>query len=85
VCGRGINILRFSRDTDLICQRERNWFIEQLQHLAKTKYLRVSFLSGDVHCAAVGVLKTYVKGKKVQDVDPPLDYRYMLNVVTSEW
>ncbi|KAI0691176.1 hypothetical protein BC835DRAFT_1407314 [Cytidiella melzeri] len=64
-------------------KRERNWFIEQLQHLAKSRYLRVTFLSGDVHCAAVGVLKTHVKGKKEPDVAPALDYRYMLNVVTS--
>ncbi|KAI0086636.1 hypothetical protein BDY19DRAFT_986462 [Irpex rosettiformis] len=65
-------------------KRERNWFIEQLQHLAKTKRLRVTFLSGDVHCAAVGVLKTYVKGKKEQDIPPAQDRRYMLNVVTSK-
>ena len=52
--------------------------------LAKSRYLRVTFLSGDVHCAAVGVLKTYVKGKKEPDVPPAMDYRYMINVVTSK-
>lgn len=65
-------------------QRERNWLIEQLQHFARAKHIRVSFLSGDVHCAAVGVLKTYVKGKKDPDIPPAMDYRYMLNVVTSK-
>jgi hypothetical protein len=35
-----------------------------------------------VHCAAVGVLKTLVKGKS-KEVDPALDMRYMLNVCTS--
>ena len=44
----------------------------------------MSFLSGDVHCAAVGVLKTLVKGKNAHEVPPPQDHRYMLNVVTSE-
>lgn len=65
-------------------QRERNWFIEQLQQFAKSKHTRVTFLSGDVHCAAVGVLKTLVRGKKEPDVPAALDFRYMLNVVSSE-
>lgn len=43
----------------------------------------MSFLSGDVHCAAVGVLKTLTKGKNTPDVPPAMDHRYMLNVVTS--
>jgi len=46
----------------------------------------VSFLSGDVHCAAVGVLKTLApKGKgKQNEIVPIKDWRYMVNVVTSE-
>ena len=64
-------------------QTERNWFIAQLQALAQAKYTRITFLSGDVHCAAVGVLKTRIKGKK-NDVPPDQDFRYMLNVVSSE-
>jgi len=63
-------------------KRERNWFIEQLQNFARVKQIRVSFLSGDVHCAAVGVLKT-LKSKGKQEVPPIKDYRYMVNVVTS--
>ncbi|KDQ59418.1 hypothetical protein JAAARDRAFT_77553 [Jaapia argillacea MUCL 33604] len=39
-------------------KKERNWLIEQLQRFAKHQQIRVSFLSGDVHCCAVGLLKT---------------------------
>jgi hypothetical protein len=42
----------------------------------------VSFISGDVHCAAVGVLKT-LKSKQNPEVPPIQDWRYMVNVVTS--
>ncbi|KIJ37701.1 hypothetical protein M422DRAFT_60910 [Sphaerobolus stellatus SS14] len=63
-------------------KKERNWFIETVQQFAKVKRIRVSFLSGDVHCAAVGVLKTLVKGKE-PGIAPAVDHRYMLNVVSS--
>ncbi|KAH9056664.1 hypothetical protein EDB87DRAFT_1202257 [Lactarius vividus] len=62
---------------------ERNWLIEQFQLFACHRRIRISFLSGDVHCAAVGVLKTLSKGKKVSAISPVSDYRYMLNIVTS--
>ncbi|KAJ1309680.1 hypothetical protein OPQ81_006444 [Rhizoctonia solani] len=65
-------------------KRERNWFIEQVQAFAKTRRIRVTFLSGDVHCAAVGYFKTLVRGGgKAPAIDPLGDHRYMLNVVTS--
>jgi hypothetical protein len=67
-----------------MAQRERNWFIQQMQLIAREQRLRVSFVSGDVHCAAVGLFKTLVKGKKAVDVVPELDFRYMINVTTSE-
>jgi hypothetical protein len=59
-----------------------------MQVIAKTKRLRISFLSGDVHCAAVGVLKTLVRGSggknnRTIDVPPDVDFKYMINVVTS--
>ncbi|KAF9566336.1 hypothetical protein CPC08DRAFT_628649 [Agrocybe pediades] len=63
-------------------KKERNWLIEQLQNFAKIKRIRVTFLSGDVHCAAVGVLKT-LKTKNRPEVPPRQDFRYMVNVVTS--
>lgn len=69
--------------TVALVQRERNWFIEQLQTIARTQRLRITLLSGDVHCAAVGVLKTFT-GKKDPEVAPGLDHRYMINVVTSK-
>lgn len=69
-------------------KKERNWFIQQMQGIARMKSLRISFLSGDVHCSAVGVLKTLVrssggKNNRTIDVPPETDYRYMINVVTS--
>lgn len=54
-----------------------------MQKYAKAMHTRVSFISGDVHCAAVGMLKTFVKEKKKGDIPPGLDYRYMLNIVSS--
>jgi hypothetical protein len=64
-------------------QSERNAFIEQLQRYALSQRVRISFLTGDVHCAAVGVLKTLNKGKKSSALAPTADHRYMLNVVSS--
>ncbi|KAH7922819.1 hypothetical protein BV22DRAFT_1069793 [Leucogyrophana mollusca] len=69
-------------------KKERNWFIQQLQGFAKMKRTRVSFLSGDVHCAAVGELKTLVRGNggktnRAVEAPPATDFRYMINVVTS--
>ncbi|KAJ7940795.1 hypothetical protein B0H13DRAFT_1939963 [Mycena leptocephala] len=43
---------------------------------------RNCFLSGDVHCAAVGVFKT-LKAAKKPEIPPHEDHRYMINVVTS--
>ncbi|KZV71815.1 hypothetical protein PENSPDRAFT_650377 [Peniophora sp. CONT] len=62
---------------------ERNWFIEQLQAVALHRRLRISFVSGDVHCGAVGMFKTLVKNKKQPDINPAIDHRYMVNIVTS--
>jgi len=63
-------------------QSERNWLIEELQRFAQRRRIRVSIISGDVHCAAVGVLKTLGKGNN--SVSPSMDHRYMNNVVTSD-
>ncbi|THH33013.1 hypothetical protein EUX98_g1210 [Antrodiella citrinella] len=74
---------KFNSDAELLDDlKERNWFIEQLQIFAKNTQTRVTLLGGDVHCAAVGVLKTLVKGKK-SSIPPAMDYRYMINVVSS--
>ncbi|KAF9533418.1 hypothetical protein CPB83DRAFT_845226 [Crepidotus variabilis] len=63
-------------------KKERNWLIEQLQNFSKVKRVRVSFLSGDVHCAAVGCFKT-LKVKNKPEIPTQNDWRYMVNVVTS--
>lgn len=59
-------------------------FIQIMQTFAQQTRTRVTFLSGDVHCASVGVLKTYVSEKNGRPVDPQVDHRYMLNVVSSK-
>lgn len=64
-------------------KKERNWLVLECQKLVLEMNARLTFLSGDVHLAAVGCLfthKTSLSGKKVT---PEEDYRYMLNVVTS--
>lgn len=63
-------------------KRERNWFVEELQKFAKPRRIRITFLSGDVHVAAVGVFKT-LRGKGKAETPTQQDYRYMLNVTTS--
>jgi len=62
---------------------ERSRFIDRLQRFAYSRRIRISFLTGDVHCAAVGVLKTLAHGWRHSAPEPALDYRYMLNIVTS--
>ncbi|EJD46069.1 hypothetical protein AURDEDRAFT_63375 [Auricularia subglabra TFB-10046 SS5] len=61
---------------------ERNWLIEQMQTVALSKKMRVTFLSGDVHCAAVGQFKTLARGKTAE-VQAGKDHRWMLNIVSS--
>ncbi|KAJ3802934.1 hypothetical protein GGU11DRAFT_813184 [Lentinula aff. detonsa] len=74
---------KFNAEAELLDDlQERNWFISQLQEFSKVKRIRVSFLSGDVHCAAVGVFKS-LKDKTSPEIPPPMDHRYMINVVTS--
>ncbi|TFY58586.1 hypothetical protein EVJ58_g6335 [Rhodofomes roseus] len=63
-------------------KKERNWLVEQMQGYALTRHCRVTFLSGDVHCGAVGLFKT-LRQQKEADIPPQLDHRYMLNVVSS--
>ncbi|KAG6896942.1 hypothetical protein C0992_005148 [Termitomyces sp. T32_za158] len=69
--------------TARIHKKERNYLIERMQKFALSNRKRVTFLSGDVHCAAVGILKT-LKQKGRQELAPQADYRYMVNVVTSK-
>ena len=56
--------------------------MEQMQRFASLRRCRVTFLSGDVHCAAVGLFKT-LRQQKEPEIPPQNDYRYMLNIVSS--
>jgi hypothetical protein len=58
-------IFAFDDDFRLIRlrQAERNRFIERLQRFALSRRIRISFLSGDVHCAAVGGVQDHQKPK----------------------
>jgi hypothetical protein len=71
---------KFGSDTE---QQERNKLIEQFQFRARSQRLRVTFVSGDVHCGAVGLFKA-MKQKNGSEIAPADDHRYMVNIVTSE-
>lgn len=58
-------------------KHERNWLVERVQEVALQRHVRVSFISGDVHAAGVGVFFGY------HQHDPSLDPKYMLAVITS--
>ncbi|KAG9016285.1 hypothetical protein FRB90_003509 [Tulasnella sp. 427] len=65
-------------------KQERNWLVKECQNLAVRQRLRISFVSGDVHCAAVGAFKSLHTGSRFMPaLTPERDYRYMLNIVTS--
>lgn len=53
---------------------ERNMVVGRLQDIAREKGVRVTFLSGDVHCAAIGQFYTY---PKMNDISR--DYRSACN------
>lgn len=56
---------------------ERNWLILEARKLAVEKRFRVTFLSGDVHLAAVG--RVFDK----RGYPPERDPAYMLNIISS--
>lgn len=64
-------------------KKERNWLVLECQKLVLDMNARLTFLSGDVHLAAVGCLFTHKKALSGKKISPEEDYRYMLNVVTS--
>lgn len=57
---------------------ERNWLVEETQKLQLEKRLRVSYLSGDVHCAAVSIFH-----HSKQKLDPAKDPKYQVQIVSS--
>ncbi|KAL7411351.1 hypothetical protein BDY24DRAFT_364703 [Mrakia frigida] len=58
---------------------ERNWLVEQCQRIAEEQHVRISFLSGDVHCAATAAFYTKSKNR----MKPEVDKKYMVQIVTS--
>lgn len=62
-------------------KKERNWLVLETQKLALELGARITFLSGDVHLAAVGCL--FTRSKTHKELAPEQDHRYMLNVITS--
>eukprot|EP00798_Chlamydomonas_sp_ICE-L_P031952 gene31952-33736_t len=56
---------------------EKCAMLQMLQEVAKTKSIRFTFVSGDVHAAAAGVFKSS------EHVEEALDHRYMLQVTSS--
>ena len=62
-----------------ITSRNANWLVEELQELAADKSVRVTFLGGDVHLAAIG---QFYSNKKM-GIAKDRDHRYMANIISS--
>lgn len=60
-------------------KKERNYLVQRLQKLAEESSVRITILAGDVHLAAMG---RFYSSKK-SGWYPEVDYRLMLNVVSS--
>ncbi|POS84294.1 hypothetical protein EPUL_003418 [Erysiphe pulchra] len=58
---------------------ERRFLVEQLQKIAKDYSVRISFLGGDVHLAAVG--RFYSNPR--HEIPISQDHRYMANIISS--
>lgn len=55
--------------------------IEQCQRIALENHVRISFVSGDVHCAAVAAFFTVPKkSHRLREAEDP---KYMVQIVTS--
>jgi hypothetical protein len=68
---------------DPIHIKERDMFLLGLQQFAKERSCRVTFLSGDVHVAAVGFFKTNNRVFGSEYLFPEEDYRLMYQIVSS--
>jgi len=62
---------------------ERDRALVRFQGLAKAQQLRVTFISGDVHCAAVSRFRTDAKTRKATDLKPENDHRLMYQMIAS--
>ncbi|CDZ97664.1 hypothetical protein [Phaffia rhodozyma] len=63
-------------------KHERNWLVEQCQRISVEQRLRISFVSGDVHCASATTFHT-VPHHKHDPIPAEQDPKWMLQVVTS--
>lgn len=62
---------------------ERNKTLLRLQDFAKRKSIRVTMLSGDVHCAAFSMFRTDKATRKATNLKPENDHRLMYSVISS--
>ncbi|KAG0048204.1 hypothetical protein BGZ83_006808 [Gryganskiella cystojenkinii] len=60
---------------------ERNKFITRLQNLANDRKIRVTFISGDVHCAGMGRFTAKVSPA---EKDPQLMYQVISSAIVNE-
>ncbi|ORY45905.1 hypothetical protein BCR33DRAFT_154781 [Rhizoclosmatium globosum] len=60
--------------------KERNMMVERLQEISRTKQVRVSFLSGDVHLCGVGRFRTAVESG---EYNVATDSRAMYQIISS--
>ncbi|KAL1920335.1 uncharacterized protein VTP21DRAFT_1481 [Calcarisporiella thermophila] len=62
-------------------KEERKGFIEKLQLYAREKNVRVTFISGDVHCASVG--KLHSKATVEEQQDPNTMYQIISSAIVN--
>ncbi|KAF9184136.1 hypothetical protein BGZ51_003533 [Haplosporangium sp. Z 767] len=62
-------------------KQERNRFITRLQNFANDRRIRVTFISGDVHCAGVGRFTAKISPP---EKDPQLMYQVISSAIVNE-
>lgn len=62
---------------------ERNNILSRLQDFAKERNIRVTFLSGDVHCAAFSMFRSDKHVRHKLKLKPENDHRLMYQVISS--
>ncbi|KAK3845010.1 MAG: hypothetical protein J3R72DRAFT_436723 [Linnemannia gamsii] len=62
-------------------KQERNRFITRLQNFANDRKIRVTFISGDVHCAGVGRFTAKISPP---EKDPQLMYQVISSAIVNE-
>lgn len=62
---------------------ERNEILGRLQDFARKRSIRVTFLSGDVHCAAFSMFRSDKETRIAHQLQPQNDHRLMYQVIAS--